>query len=68
MDDCDKVTEADSVYMVNMDGKFLYYITDEPFQIGETIHKVHVSTVPAKMSSGSGFKLHCEVFKDSIHA
>ena len=66
MDDCDKVTEADSVYMVNMDGKFLYYITDEPFQIGETIHKVHVSTVPAKMSSGSGFKLHCEVFKDSI--
>lgn len=66
MDDCDKVTEADSVYMVNMDGKFLYYITDEPFQIGETIHKVHVSTVPAKMSNGSGFKLHCEVFKDSI--
>lgn len=63
---CGKVTKADSVFMVNMDGKFIYYITEEPFQIGETINKVHLSTLPAMMSNSNLFKYHCEVFKDSI--
>ena len=65
-DDCGIETEEDSVFLISLDGNFIYYLTSEPFQIGETISKLHGAPIPSEMSNSNAFKFHCEVFKDSI--